>query len=64
VVWWRPAAPGYVALAIATVVWWRPAAPGYAALAIATDLDGLLRAGLCGFGHLRFLVGRNVFGHC
>ncbi len=36
-IWWRPAAPGFAALAIATVIWWRPAAPGFAALAIATD---------------------------
>jgi hypothetical protein len=34
VIWWRPAAPGFAALAIATgIIWWRPAAPGFAALA-------------------------------
>ncbi|WP_156166221.1 hypothetical protein [Mycobacterium haemophilum] len=37
--WWRPAAPGLAALAVATVLgWWRPAAPGLAALAVATVL--------------------------
>ncbi|WP_169922497.1 hypothetical protein [Mycobacterium noviomagense] len=34
--WWRPAATGFAALAIATkACWWRPAATGFAALAIA-----------------------------
>jgi hypothetical protein len=35
ILWWRPASPGYAALAIARILWWRPASPGYAALAIA-----------------------------
>src|ERR1700733_14343147 len=35
VFWWRPAATGFAALAIALCFWWRPAATGFAGLAIA-----------------------------
>jgi hypothetical protein len=58
-IWRRPAAPGFAALAItAGLIWRRPAAPGFAALAITAGLIWR-RPAAPGFAALAITAGLN-----